>query len=253
MEDATTTSTKRLASGTPKQPRKRRRLPAGPVDPNAYAAALAEKDKVVAKKKTYMAEHAVRLKEMNAELSNATSLVRLYEARIDEQEKHRAWLAELAKETAKAKLDEERAGVAKVRRGASHHAQLCYALQTVKRDIDGEPLDFPEDLEWAKKMLRDNGITSVLDICERIYELGGTCSMCGHQVRDEYCLCETCDAHVPNDDGFYPDPAFAHLDWEEARRAELESLLYGYRGGMSLPEAMTFSQAQIDRFARKET
>ena len=240
--------------------RKRPRLPPGPVDTGAYAAALAAKAEVRARYNAYMAEHKRRRKGLYAEVSEAERLVGLYETRIKEQEEHEAWLAKIAEEAAKAKLDEEKAAAAKVRRGASQHEQLSYALRIVKLDIDGETLEFPEDLEWAEKALRDGGITSVLTVRDAIDSVGGTCE-CGYKVRDEYCQCKNSDCkkyekYVDNP-GYFPAPEFDHLGFDdsglrEARGLEMEAVIYGHQGRKGLYEALKLSQQQIDASSRRE-
>lgn len=250
MADANTTS-QRPAPETPKQPRKRARLPPGPVDTDAYAAALAEQAEVMARYDALMREHKRRRKGLYAEVSKAKYLVRLYETRIKQQEEHEAWLAEMAEEAAKAKLDQEKAAVAKVRRGASHHDQLSYALQILKLHMDGKTLEFPEDLEWAEKTLRDGGITSVLTVRDAIDAIGGTCDECGYKVRDEWFFCNNCKKHVPNS-GYFPGLEFDSMDLCDARRCEMEAVLYGEGGRMGLEEAFKLSQQQIDASSRRE-
>lgn len=246
----TSTPTKRPASEMPDKPRKRSRLPPGLVDTTAYAAALADMDQADDAYAAYMAQHALNLKPLRAARSAARYRLKQFELRLEQEREREAWRAQQAEDARQAKIDQQRAAEAALRRGASQHARLSNALQIVKLDIDGKQLEFPEDLTWAETTLRNGGITSVLDVRDRIDAIGGTCA-CGHKVRDEYCFCKTCDAHVPNPD-YCPDPEFAHVDPAEARRTELESVLYGYSGRMGLCDAMTLSQQQIDAHARRE-
>ena len=248
---ATTTPTKRPASKMHDKPRKRSRLLSGPVDADAYAAALADVDKTDDACAACTAQYALDIKPLRAARAAARYRLKQLELRLEREREREAWREQVAADARQAKLDQQRAAEAAVRRGASQHARLSYALQIVKRDIDGgETLEFPEDLAWAEKTLRDGGITSVLDVRDRIDAIGGTCA-CGYKVRDEYCFCKACDAHVPNPD-YCPDPEFDHLDSPEARRCELECVLYGHRGRMGLYEAMDLSQQQIDANTRRE-
>ena len=250
-----TSPTKRAARPELAEPaRKRPRMPPGPVTTEQRAAAIADEAEALAAYNAAMAEHAARIAPIRARRAAARRRRKQIEARLDKQRAQAAasaaWHAQQAADARQAELDRARDAEAAKRRGATMRERYKYALQVVVSDVDGQTLEFPEDLAWAETTLRNGGITAALDARDRVDAVCGTCPTCGRAVRNEWFHCDACDAHVHPPGCYDPDPEFA--DHDRPRRAEAEDALYGYGDSKGWYDAVKLSQAQIDQYTRPE-